>query len=119
MTAMSGRPFCTDEDMKRHREWLEKQQSLAAKYGPVLEKAGSSEERREIIRQFYEETGAVPFTVRTSMVMSMPYVAELAKYEDGLTAQPAANIENGGSWTCSLCGNENSGRFCSECGNPR
>ena len=30
-------------------------------------------------------------------------------------SQPASNAQ----WTCPVCGKANSGKFCSECGNPR
>ena len=111
---MAGQKQALNFSMENLRKML----ALEEKYKAELAGAGyDTGKLTPLGKQFYDEAGPVPESVKPTLFMSKPIVISLYQYQQSLSAlEKKDEITPTGTWICSVCGNENQGNFCGCCG---
>lgn len=116
--AIGGRTPYSEAEYVKAQEWRDKIIALEEKYKAELAGAGyDTGKLTPLGKQFYDEAGPVPESVKPTLFMSKPIVISLYQYQQSLSAlEKKDEITPTGTWICSVCGNENQGNFCGCCG---
>ena len=113
----AGRTPFTDEEYRQAEDWKNSALALGEKYRDDLAEAGDdAEKKKAVIKLIYDEVGPVPAPLKLTMVMAIPIVIEINKYQQELEA---AEINSAAPWTCPCCNSTNTGKFCMECGSMK
>ncbi len=112
-------------DQQEAEAWRERLREAEEKYRDAL---SDPDRRDDALRTVSGEVGPVPEMVRITIAASMmPIIAALMRIDDEKKKEaawpaplrPLGKAAPAGKWVCPCCGEENGGRFCTECGTKR
>ena len=108
-----------EEDQREADAWLQKVAQLEKQYQDELTAAGDDPEKKNaVVRLIAEEAGMPP---RLAIgIMNRPIVSLINQYfRYNKVNEPAPADTSASRWTCPKCNTENTGVFCTVCGEKR